>query len=205
MDILVCAATEEEVSPLREIWFRKHNMDYLVSGVGMVATTHALTKRLSEKHYDLAVNTGLAGAFTRSIQIGEVVRVTEDIFSELGAEDDDRFLSLKEIGLSGTDTFINLDEHLPKDPFPYRKVRSITVNTIHGNEKSIETVIKRFKPDIETMEGAAFFFVCGVEKIPCIQIRSISNYVEKRNRDAWNIPLALQNLKQELSIVLEKI
>jgi futalosine hydrolase len=44
------------------------------------------------------------------------------------------------------------------------------------------------------MEGAAFFYVCRQLNVPCIQIRAVSNYVEKRNRDAWNIPLAIKNL-----------
>jgi futalosine hydrolase len=30
--------------------------------------------------------------------------------------------------------------------------------------------------------------------VPCIQIRAVSNYVEKRNRDGWNIGLAIKNL-----------
>jgi len=30
--------------------------------------------------------------------------------------------------------------------------------------------------------------------VPCMQIRAVSNYVEKRNRDAWQIGLAIKNL-----------
>jgi len=48
------------------------------------------------------------------------------------------------------------------------------------------------------MEGAAFFYVCQLQKIPHIQIRSISNYVEPRNRANWNISLAIKNLNEVL-------
>jgi futalosine hydrolase len=44
------------------------------------------------------------------------------------------------------------------------------------------------------MEGAAFFYACRQFNIPCLQIRAVSNYVEKRNRDNWDIPLAIKNL-----------
>jgi len=38
-----------------------------------------------------------------------------------------------------------------------------------------------------------------------VQIRSVSNYVEKRNKENWNIPLALKNLQSILIELLEKI
>ncbi|TAH39952.1 MAG: futalosine hydrolase [Bacteroidetes bacterium] len=205
MEILISAATEEEIAPLRDIWFRKHKVEFLVSGVGMVASTYSLCRQFSEKPYQLAINTGLAGAFDRSLKPGEIVRVTEDIFAELGAEDGDEFLSLKQIGLPGTDILINLDEIRIKEMEEFRKVRSITVNTVHGNETSIKRVMDRYHPHIETMEGAAFFFVCGQFNIPSLQLRSISNYVEKRNKANWEISLALKSMKQAIAMLLEKI
>ncbi|KKO19734.1 MAG: hypothetical protein BROFUL_01556 [Candidatus Brocadia fulgida] len=44
------------------------------------------------------------------------------------------------------------------------------------------------------MEGAAFFYACLMERIPCLQIRTISNYIEDRNKGRWNVPLAIDNL-----------
>ncbi len=205
MKILLVSATENEMGSLETTWFRKNQVDTLITGVGMVATTHALTRELQDKTYDLAINIGLAGSFDRNIQIGEIVRVTEDIFSELGAEDDNNFLSLKEMGLEGTDIFINLDENENPLFSSFRKVRAITVNTVHGNENSIAKIHKRLHPQIETMEGAAFFYVCGKENIPALQLRSISNYVEKRNKDAWDIPLALGKLNVTVAELLEKL
>ena len=49
---------------------------------------------------------------------------------------------------------------------------------------------------VESMEGAAVLFVCNWLGIPCYQIRAISNYVEPRDSFKWNIPLALENLKE---------
>jgi futalosine hydrolase len=44
------------------------------------------------------------------------------------------------------------------------------------------------------MEGAAFFYACRQMNVHGMQIRAVSNYVEKRNREAWNIGLAIKNL-----------
>jgi len=46
------------------------------------------------------------------------------------------------------------------------------------------------------MEGAAFFYACFMERLPCLQIRAVSNYIEDRNKDRWNIPLAIGNLNK---------
>ncbi|MBL0259027.1 MAG: futalosine hydrolase [Bacteroidetes bacterium] len=202
MKILLVSATEAELEPFETIWFRKNQVDRLVSGVGMVATAHSLTRELQSKSYDLAINIGLAGSFDRTFKLGEVVRVVEDIFSELGAEDGENILSLKEMGLPGTDILLNLDETMNPHVNKFRKVRGITVNTVHGNEQSIETIKKRLHPQVETMEGAAFFYVCGKEGVSSLQLRAISNYVEKRNREAWDIPLALANLKTAVTDLL---
>ena len=201
MKILIVAATKEEISLLKEVNPAYHDLDFLVTGAGMVATAYELTKYLSNKSFDLAINCGIAGSFDRSILIGEVVSVTEDIFSELGAEDGNEFLSLSKIGLEGKDFLQNTFSLRAFSNTPLREVRGISVNTIHGNESTIKTVMNRYQPQIETMEGASFFFVCEKENLPSLQLRAISNYIERRNKNAWNIPLALENLK----VTVEKL
>jgi len=60
---------------------------------------------------------------------------------------------------------------------------------VHGNEDSIAAIRRRQKPQIESMEGAAFMYACIIHKVPFAQVRAVSNVVERRNRAAWNIPL----------------
>ncbi len=205
MKILITAATKEEIFLLNGIKSINHELDFLITGVGMVATAYSLTAHLKNNHYDLAINCGIAGSFDRSIQIGEVVSVKEDIFSELGAEDGNDFLSLDQIGLQGKNSFKNTFILNAVSMSLLKEVRSITVNTIHGNDPTIKIVVNRFQPHIETMEGASFFFVCENENIPSLQLRSISNYIEKRNRESWNIPLAIENLNNTLTKVISSL
>ncbi|MBL4678863.1 MAG: futalosine hydrolase [Mucilaginibacter sp.] len=217
MRVLFVAATEFEVSSLKsEVKSRKSkenndrqdcqlptdncqlptdNCQLLVTGVGMVATAYALGRELATNQYDLAINLGIAGSFDRSIALSEVVEITDDTIAELGAEDDEKFLPIAEMGF-GKSAFGATKPLEELIDLRLRKCSAVTVNTVHGNEASIQKLQQRLKIQIESMEGAAFFYACSEAKIPCIQIRSVSNYVEKRNRHAWQIGPAIKSLNE---------
>ncbi|MDB5115008.1 MAG: Futalosine hydrolase [Mucilaginibacter sp.] len=210
MRILIVAATRPEVEPLMEalamqksdedenLFVARHtsvaNCSVLVTGAGMVPTAFALGRHLPHNVYNLVINLGVAGSFDRNIKLGDVVEITKDTFAELGAEDDTRFINIEQLGL-GASIFNPTSSlsHFTKKINP-PKVTAITVNTVHGNDATIATAVSRFNPQLESMEGAAFFYACRELKVPCIQIRAVSNYVEKRNRDNWQIGLAVKNL-----------
>lgn len=214
MKILIVSATKFEVAHLmhlskknnaREnittIHFGKHAIDILVTGVGMTATAFHLGRTLIKK-YDLAINAGIAGSFRKNIPLGEMVNIVNDCFADLGAEDGEKFVTAKELKLVESLEFRmqnpNTIGHRLSVVGQLRKVKGITVNTVHGNTSSIKKVVSKFNPDVESMEGAAFFYSCQKNKIPCIQIRSISNYVEKRNKKKWEVDLAIKNLNSFL-------
>lgn len=203
MHILIVAATEAEIGLLKESQNAKARkqdskievshltspISYLITGVGMVATAFALGTHLATNKYDLVINLGIAGSFDRNIALGDVVEIIEDTFSELGAEDDDCFLPLTTLG------FGEITYKPNGHPFlNIKQVKAITVNKVHGNEASIDKITERLNPQLESMEGAAVFYACRQAGVACVQIRAVSNYVEKRNRDAWKIGLAVKNL-----------
>jgi futalosine hydrolase len=49
------------------------------------------------------------------------------------------------------------------------------------------------------MEGAALHYVCLKEKIPFLQVRAISNYITRRDRNAWRMAEAIASLNAQLS------
>jgi len=221
MKILLVAATGTEVLP----FFKKinqlpqdnfeyldHDFQLLITSVGMVATAFELGRTLTNEKFDIAINVGLAGAFNKDLLLGEVVTVREEHISELGAQDDANFLSVFEMGLIDPNSspyeegvlhpFIE-DVNMRK--WGFTQVKAITVNKVHGKESTIERTIQQYNPDIESMEGAAFFYGCAKAEVPAVQLRAISNYVEKRNRDKWEINLALQNLAEALKIMIHKL
>lgn len=212
MKILLVSATISEIepalshfkSPGNEAKMNWNSIDRIITGVGMTATAFALGKALSTSRYDFAVNAGIAGAFDRSLTIGEVVSVGLDCFAELGAEDGEDFLPIDELGLGKSSIKPDLSVEKFSVP-PLKKVRGITVNKVHGNDESIYTTVTRLNPQTESMEGAAFFYACNQAQLPCLQVRAISNYVERRNRDSWNIPLAIKNLNDTLIELLANL
>lgn len=213
MKILIVVATFAEIQPflmslglnnIPEIGFSagKHHVNVIVTGVGMVATAYATGREFAKKEYDLAINLGVAGSFSKKLKLGELVEINGDIFSELGAEDDEEFITLDELQLG--EILFNGSSDL-RFSTNLKKANAITVNKVHGNEDTIMEVKEMFNPVIESMEGAAFFYACEEANIPGIQIRAVSNYVERRNRENWNIPLAVKNLNNWLHQYLNTI
>ena len=194
MKVLILASTSREI--LSEEFT---DCDILISGIGMINACFELTNYLKNNNPDLIINIGVAGAFNKDIPLGHVFEVSKDCFSEIGVQDKNRFLNLNEIGF---DVITN---------FNYQKetklvqARGITVNTVHGEKKTINEVFNRLKPDVESMEGAAFMMVSQKFNIRFIQIRSISNYVEERNRENWNLDLAIRNLNVELRNIINTL
>ena len=163
---------------------------------------------LNEKP-DLAINAGIAGSFNDRLNIGDVVMPVSDCFADAGVEDGENFLTLSESGLISANDFPYKDGLLYTDTRYNEKmksilepVRAITVNTATGSETTRGKLLKKFNPDIETMEGATFFYICSREDIPFLALRAISNKVESRNKNNWNIDLALHNLSEKLIDVL---
>ena len=84
-------------------------------------------------------------------------------------------------------------------------MRGITINKSLGRKLSIDEIKHKFTAHVESMEGAAICYTCNWLGIECYQIRAISTYVEPCDSSKWNIPLALENLKQNMIEVLQKV
>lgn len=213
MKLLLVSATLDEIKPLMETFDfgegentrNGHDITLLVTGVGMVSTAYSLGNILALRSFDMAINAGIAGSFQRYLEIGKVVKVIEDCLSELGAEDDSAFLSIDQMGFGRSCETSIACETLETLTLHLQTVSAITVNKVHGNDESIRSTVERINPGIESMEGAAFFYACRFNDLPCLQIRAISNYIERRNRESWNIPLAVASLNHELIALLNRI
>ncbi len=204
--IAVVAATSMELDSLRNhceaASFSNLEIMWIVTGVGMVNTAMQLTQQFATDCPSIAINMGIAGSFDASIAIGDTVQVHTDRIAYFGAEDSDTFLSAEQIGLCAIEDAV-FKATYTKPIFP--KAIAITVNLAHGNSLSIQKAVELWNPQLESMEGAAFFKVCRHFEVPSIQIRTISNRVEPRNKDLWNIPLALQNLTNSMLLVLQNM
>jgi len=214
--VLIVTATREEALALKMIEgmsmkgenFCLGNLEIslLVTGVGSVSTSWSLLKWFSSNQKPgLVINAGIAGSYRQDIVKGEVVTVVSDCFADAGIEHPGGFMTLSEMNLEDPDLFPyregkiwceNSFTDVAKNLF--RPVNAITVNTASGSQQTIEKLRKKFDPDIETMEGATFFYICSGEKTPFLALRAISNMVEPRDTGKWDIDGAIRNLSEGL-------
>lgn len=207
MKVLIVAATEGEIMPFIqhiESPYADKDVHILITGVGMVATTYALTRKLQSEKYDLVMQAGVGGSFDRSISLGDVVFITSDQYGDLGAEDHDEYMDIFEMGLlspaapphNGGKLLIPMKEIHQKINLPH--VNALTINTVSGNSNTIARRQQKYGCAVESMEGAAFHYVCLQEGVTFAQIRAISNYVMPRDKSQWKMKEAIVNLNKWL-------
>jgi futalosine hydrolase len=207
MNLLVVAATPFEIKPFTEA---NKGVDILITGVGIPATVFQLTKRLVHREYDLVIQAGIAGTFNNTLVAGSVTMVTADTFADIGIDEKGKFSTLFETSLANENDFpfssgwlTNEHEYFTHPSLP--PARAITVNKITDDEIQIKRNREKFGADIESMEGAAFHYVCLREKIKFLQLRSISNIVGERDKTKWTMKEAIINLNIELKKLVKNI
>jgi futalosine hydrolase len=140
------------------------------------------------------------------------VHVVRDCVAELGVEDGEQFRSLSELHLphdgSGPAPWLWLENTAPPASAALAALPAatgITVNTVHGSERSIAAVQTRLHPQVESMEGGAFMYACAVAGVPFAQVRAVSNRVEPRNRADWKLTEAVAALSARAYDILETL
>jgi futalosine hydrolase len=207
MKILITASTSGELDVIHS----PDNVTLSTTGIGVVSTTYNLVKLLRDR-YDLVLNIGIAGSFSESLNVGDVVVVSSETFGDFGVATPDGFRTCFEEKIISPCMFpfthgTLISEHAEQAALTMsiRAVRAITNNTVSAEESLIRRMKFKYSPAIETMEGAAFFYVCLREHVPFVAIRSISNMVVPRDKSGWDIPLALQSLSDKVNQYLRSI
>ncbi len=206
MQLLIVAATKLEIAPFLS---SNINADVLITGVGIPSTIFNLTQKLSRSKYDLVIQAGIAGSFSKTFEAAKVVAIKEDIFADIGVYEKGKITTIFEMGLADENEFPyeagwlkNETKFLKKANLPLAK--AITVNTISDDKTYLKKLVEKFRPDVESMEGAAFHYVCLQQKVNFLQIRSISNIAGERNKAKWKIKEAIASLDNELQKLILK-
>jgi futalosine hydrolase len=205
-NILVVAPTAREINPFIGLTRTGdiNNADILISGIGLTASTYHLARQFALKNYDLVIQAGVAGCFDLRIPLGAVVAVKQDTIADQSVVELQKLKTLFDLKL------------VPQDQYPYKKgwllntnkevlkktklkiVKGISVNQISTSKQMIKFYRDVFDPVTESMEGAALHYVCLMENVPFVQIRSISNYIGERNKKKWDMMDSIANLNDTL-------
>ncbi|MBK7811901.1 MAG: futalosine hydrolase [Saprospiraceae bacterium] len=221
MHILLVAATLPELNPclqfldkvsesktLSHYILSHHKISVLISGVGSPAMAFSLGQyNLNE--VDLVIHAGLSGAFNLNLELGTIVEIEKEKWSDLGARDrDGSFIDIHDLGLSDVNQFpfqnkwlINHFDLNLKIP----KMSGITTNCVSGSELEIKSLSEKYPNAIESMEGAAVFYACRMKDVKFVSIRSISNHVQPRDKSLWKIQESIQSLNQYIISLLQEL
>jgi len=209
MKVVIAAATILEIEPVIAFLQQQQNSvnnnqyDILITGIGSLISTYHLTRYLTTQRPDYCIQAGIGGSFTEAFPPGRLVLIKEEIMGDLGARDEEGFNDIFDLGL--------MDDHMPfmqkRLVNPYISnwawlhlsvASGITVNEITTQPSRIKQIQQKYTCQIETMEGAAFHYVCLQQNISFIQCRAVSNFVGERNKDKWKLNEAIKNLNIKL-------
>jgi futalosine hydrolase len=191
--ILVVTAVAAECQAIAAALPSGADIALLVAGVGPAAAAAATAAALTG--VDLVLSAGIGGGFGPLLP-GDVAVASSIVFADLGAESPDGFVPLSQLGF-GDDRY----DVAPKLAVELAERTGghlgtvLTVATVTGTAATAATLGGRYPDAVaEGMEGAGVAAAGLLRGVPFGEIRAISNLVGPRDRDAWQIPLALQSL-----------
>jgi futalosine hydrolase len=122
-------------------------------------------------------------------------------------EEEGKFRSVFDMKLANSNAFPWQDGKLSNnspiiDSLGLPKVHAVTVNEISTNPERISYYAKTTGASVESMEGAAFHYVALMEKIPFVQLRSLSNFAGERNKENWRMEDAITSLNETLKSLI---
>lgn len=212
MRIVVCAATEMEIAPIVQSLSPAENQPIktLITGVGLVATAYALAKEFFQQRPDFVLQAGVGGLLDTTFSLGQVVAVRSECIGDLGVKESGGFRSLFDLQLLGTDSIPwEKGRLVNKTPLLYSAglpvVDGVSINQISTSAEQVHYYQQQLQVQVESMEGAALHYVCLMEKIPFLQIRSLSNFIGERDKGKWKMREAIGNLNHELRQILAKL
>jgi futalosine hydrolase len=174
----------------------------LIAGIGTIPVIYNLTRHFAANRYEKVIHGGIAGSYFLPLQPGEVVQVIRDTFVDVGIDHGGIFRWIFHENLWKPDEkpFRNGWMEVAEDrSLKLEPVNGITVDLVTAGQERKARLTEKFNPQIESMEGAAVFYVCKMETIPVIQIRAISNYVGIRDRHSWKTEEAIGALTNVIS------
>ncbi|WP_047153920.1 futalosine hydrolase [Aneurinibacillus tyrosinisolvens] len=184
--------------------------DVLIGGVGTAAAAASTARTLATAEYGLVVCVGIGGGFAGKADVGSLVVASEIIAADLGAETQEGFSSLDELGFGSArvpvDSYLaaRVTEAFKAAGLPANMGPVLTVSTVTGSAATAAQLAARVPgAAAEAMEGYGVATAAQGHGMPVLEIRAISNAVGPRNRAAWRIGEALQVLEAASSVLLE--
>jgi len=161
----------------------------LAGGVGPAAAAAATAAALCSSPCDLVVSMGIGGGIAGRAALGQVVEATSIVAADLGAWDGPVFRGVDELGFGDT---VLAAESL--DAAADARGPVVTVCAATGSAERATEIAQRYGAVAEGMEGFGVATAARRFGVPVGEVRVISNLVGPRQREGWDISLALRGL-----------
>lgn len=199
--LLIAAATEMEMAPIRQRLAGNNDLSFLVTGVGMVEATLSLGQQLSRLGGDVrgVVNFGVAGAYVETgVEILDICLAKREIIGDLGVSDGEQVVPFDDEAVMAPVDFslqnplqVRADAILNEKNVAHHTGVFVTVNSVSGSRSRGIFLRDRYLAICENMEGAAIARTCVAHGIDCLELRSVSNMVEDRDPSRWQLAEAI--------------
>ncbi|MBU0484176.1 MAG: futalosine hydrolase [Proteobacteria bacterium] len=212
---LLVSATDIEMKPLREKLGALPGVDFLVTGIGLVETVLSLTRYLAKnsKKVEGIIGFGVAGAYFGSeCGLLDICLADREVLGDLGVcfgdqvvEFDVPDLPLHTEFILQNNLFSLAHDFLTANAISFKTGTFVTVNSVSGTATRGGCLRTRFGALCENMEGAAVARVSAFYHLPCLEIRCVSNMVEDRNRQNWQVDQAALKCAGIIGSFVQKI
>ena len=182
----------------------------LTTGPGAINTAQSLTVAMERFSPEFIVQVGCGGGFASAgVSVGDVAVATEEIDAHMGIEDYKQkegllplpFPLMERRGRAFTHRF-PLSQGLADEviaaikaprPFTHHKGPFISASTITATDERAQGLYALYGTVMESMEGAAAAHIAIHYDTPFVEIRGASNLVGRRDKGAWDLPVAFRN------------
>jgi futalosine hydrolase len=197
-EFLLVAAVDAEREAIQR---RSESLSVIATGAGPAAAATGAAWMLASEPYELVVSLGIGGGFAPAAPVGSVVVSTRSVPADLGADSPEGFLPISKLGFAPP--VDDVDEEwcgaivtaLSDAGLHVVTGKVLSVSTVTGTAARAAELLALY-PDAaaEGMEGYGVLTAATMASVPFVEIRTISNVVGPRDRDAWKIDEALDLL-----------
>jgi futalosine hydrolase len=189
-------------------------------GAGKVNAAHSATLLLENHDIERLILFGIGGAYEQSgLDIGDIAIAETENYGDEGIITSNGWKPMDFIGiplLKKEKEYYNsykMDSKLCLQAviaskicgFNVRSGNFITVSMCSGTQLAGECLRTRFNGLCENMEGAAVAHICTMYDIPMVEIRGISNIIDERDINRWNIEKAAANCNKTVLELIRRL
>lgn len=213
--LLLTAATNFEMAAFVRACPVTQGIATLVTGVGPVETSVRLSAFLATAATPptAVVNIGVAGAYVvdgrEQVSLLDICLAEREVLADLGICVQDEVHQLRG-GTFELVECIELDasllgqasKQLTVAQIPHRIGVFATVNCVSGTQKRGEVIARQHRAICENMEGFAAAMACRHFGVPLLELRCISNLVEDRHCQNWQLSKACNRCGEVAALIV---